>query len=379
MLAWAAQARAEHHGLGVLANADSAEQVARAIEYGAEGIGLVRTEHMCFGEEAGSALRDALLATNDEARGIAYARLQTQQNLEFTKIFKAAGVTHDNYPITIRLLDAPPEEFLDKDQQAQLEDRVGEENLRGAPLALKTPGLYHMQAQAIFEAAKEAGFTGKVNIMLPLVRDANDVRYLKGEVEETALANGMSSRYGLHAMIETPEAVKNAGEIAKMVEGLSYGTNDLTAAALGNIKRNDVAATHEWMARRENNHTGKSPWLRISKPVETWIAESAEAARAANPNVKLGICGHQASEVSSIEICQKLGLDSISVPASAEYLIPSALIAGQQAIKYPRQRTQTAETASPKHTHSEKFRQGVIGLAHLAYDIRNMHSQRKLG
>ena len=332
---WADAARQKHGGFSVKANADTPEQVAKAIELGAEGVGLLRTEHMFFAEERLAALQKALLTDDAVERNAAFDSIKQFQKDDFAKIFEAAKKAEQEFPITIRLLDAPPEEFLSPAQVAALTEKVGEKNMRGVQLAEKTPGLYAMQSEAIFEAAKETGYTGKLEIMIPLIRTTEELRAVKREVAVTAKKYGMEERYQLRAMVETLEAVKCAGEIAKEVSGISFGTNDLTAESMGDMKRDDIAATREWMAK--HNHVGKSPFLTLSKPVKSLIQETVEAARKANPAIDIGICGHQvAGDQPSITFCQQVGLDSISVPSSAEHLVSSRIIAGQVALENPR-------------------------------------------
>jgi len=332
---WADAARQKHGGFSVKANADTPEQVAKAIELGAEGVGLLRTEHMFFAEERLAALQKALLTDDAAEKKAAFDSIEKFQKDDFVKIFDAAGKAGQDFAVTIRLLDAPPEEFLSPSQVAALTAKVGEKNMRGVQLAEKIPGLYAMQAEAIFDAAKETGYAGKLEVMIPLVRTVAELKAVKHEVAEIAKKHGMQDRYQLRAMVETLEAVKCAGDIAKEVSGVSFGTNDLTAEAMGDMKRDDIAATREWMAK--HNHVGKSPFLTLAKPVKAMIKETVEAARKANPDIDIGICGHQvAGDYPSIQFCQQVGLDSISVPASAEHLVSSRIIAGQAALEHPR-------------------------------------------
>ena len=319
------------NAMAVKANADTPDQVRKAVELGAAGIGLLRTEHMFFADEKLQPLRDALLTTDDGARAKALAALKTFQTADFSEIFAAAATSAKDFPVTIRLLDAPPHEFLNAKQVAELSDRVGADNMRGTPLALQTPGLYAMQAEAVFDAIKASGYSGKVDLMLPLVGTAEQVAQIKQEIGTVAVRNDMEGRYGFRAMIETVQAVQNAGEIAALVDGISFGTNDLTAE-VGNVKRTDTLGILDWMSR--DKLTGKSPFLSLAAPIVALVQQATDAIRKTKSDMDISVCGNQvAGDVRSIEACHKMGLGSISVPAASLYFYPSKIIATHFAVK----------------------------------------------
>ena len=185
-----------------------------------------------------------------------------------------------------------------------------------------------MQAEAIFEAAKEADYKGTPEIMLPLIRTPEEVEYLKAEIDAAAEKYGFKNRYRFGAMIETLDAVNNAGEIAKQCHFLSFGTNDLTTETLGGIKRNNIVATREWMI--ENGHRDKSPFIRLAESVKEHMTTAIAEAKKSNPDIEIGICGHQvAGDDQSIKACHKIGLNSISVPASVGFIVSSMIVAAQ--------------------------------------------------
>ncbi|MCK5591555.1 MAG: hypothetical protein KAI72_06335, partial [Candidatus Pacebacteria bacterium] len=290
VMSWVDKVR-QDQGLKVKANADTSEQIERAIDLGAEGIGLLRTEHMFFDKDRLPALQDVLLTTNIERQHKALDILGRKQKDDFVKIFQAANKAGDAFPVSIRLLDAPPEEFLPSDQIENFRGKVGRGNERGSQLALQIPGLYAMQAEAIFEAAKEADYKGTPEIMLPLIRTPEEVEYLKAEIDTAAEKYGFKDRYRFGSMIETLDAVNNAGEIAKQCHFLSFGTNDLTTETLGGIKRNNIVATRKWMI--ENGHRDKCPFNRLAELVKEYMKTAIAAARKSNPDIEIGICGHQ--------------------------------------------------------------------------------------
>jgi len=354
IMSWVAQIR-QDQGLKVKVNADTPEQIERAIELGAEGIGLLRTEHMFFAKDRLPTLQDVLLTVDIEQQHKALDILGQKQKDDFVKIFQAANKAGDDFPVSIRLLDAPPEEFLHADQITAFIDKVGEDNKRGSQLALQMPGLYAMQAEAIFKAAKEADYKSTPEIMLPLIRTFEELEYLKAEIDTVAEKYNFKDKYRFGSMIETLDAVSNAGEIAKQCHFLSFGTNDLTTETLGGIKRNNIVATREWMI--ENGHRNKSPFIRLAESVKEHMATTIAAAKKANPDIEIGICGHQvAGDDQSIKACHKLGLNSISVPANASSIVSSTIIAAQAVLSEnpPIKQDQTPSKINSKMTNVKR-------------------------
>ncbi len=352
VMSWATQVR-QDQGLKVKANADTPEQIERAIELGAEGIGLLRTEHMFFDKDRLPALQEVLLTTDIEQQHKTLDILGRKQKDDFVKIFQTANKADDKFPVSIRLLDAPPEEILPSDQIENFIGKVGRGNEHGSQLALQIPGLYSMQAEAIFEAAKEADYKGTPEIMLPLIRTPEEVEYLKAEIDVAAEKYGFKDRYRFGAMIETLDAVKNAGELAKQCHFLSFGTNDLTTETLGGIKRNNIVATREWMI--ENGHRDKSPFIRLAESVKEHMKTAIAAARKSNPDIEISICGHQvAGDDQSIRACHELGLNSISVPSNASSITASIIIAAQAILleKSPVNHKQTLSKIDPELTRA---------------------------
>jgi len=337
IMEWQREILTDQSALAIKANADTPAQVRKSIEFSADGLGLLRTEHMFFANGRLDVLQTALLTNDTAERNVAFAKLKGFQKTDFAEILSAAAITEKSFPVTIRLLDAPPEEFMSAEQMQTFIAKVGPENTRGVQLAECIPGLYAMQAEAIFEAAKETEFNGQLDVMIPLVRTVEEFRAAKQEVTAAAEKTGMTGKYKIRAMIETLDAVKNAAKIAQEADGLSFGTNDLTSESMGGVARNDIVATREWMARLDVNHVGKSPFLRLSDTVKKLMEETVAKARAAKSGIDIGICGHQvAGEADSIEFCHRLGLDSISVPAAPEYLLASRIIVGQATLNHSR-------------------------------------------
>src|SRR5262249_42136314 len=146
-------------------------------------------------------------------------------------------------------------------------------------------------------AMHDTNYKGQVDIMVPLIRTPQEMQALKEEIAVVASKHGMEGKYKLRAMVETFKSVKNATEIARLVDGISFGTNDLTAESMKGVERNDVAATRQWQVK--HHHVGKSPFLRLSKPIEAMMKAVVKAARKANPHIDIGICGHQVADVAN--------------------------------------------------------------------------------
>jgi len=318
---WADRTCKVEHGIAVKANADTAEQVKESIKRGATGIGLVRTEHMFFSPEMHPVLQEVLSSPNDAA----IQRFKGVQQGQFEQIFRAAK-EKNNFPITIRLLDAPPEEFLEPPALAKFINKAGEENARGARFALKTPGLYAAQAEAIFDAATAADYKSQVEIMIPLIYSAQELQEVKQEIDSVAAAKGYQGRFRFGAMIETTEAIHHAGEIAQSCDFVSFGTNDLTSEITGS-RRNDIETTQAWMTA---HNIPVSPFITLAPQVADAMRQAIGAAKAAKPDIQVGICGDQVSgNYASIKLCGDIGLDSISVQPTNAAIVESRIMAGK--------------------------------------------------
>jgi pyruvate,orthophosphate dikinase len=328
--------------LGVRANADTPEDARRAREFGAEGIGLCRTEHMFMAEERLAVFREMIMAESETERRAVLERLLPMQQEDFEGIFEAmAGLT-----VTIRLLDPPLHEFLpplDEAETPEMAQRIRylrEANpmlgTRGCRLGLLYPEIYEMQVRAIVRAARaveaKTGRAPLVEIMHPLVGFAEELRRLREMTVTTATEEG-AGMYRVGSMIELPRACVRADEIAAHADFFSFGTNDLTQTTLG-FSRDDAEGKFlsHYLAERvlENNpfevldRTGVGDLMRIG----------VERARAAKPDIKLGICGEHGGEVASVAFCHELGLDYVSC---SPFRVPLARLAAARAAVADRQ------------------------------------------
>jgi len=329
MMAWADQFRK----LRVRANADQPDQCEVAIAFGAEGIGLCRTEHMFFGGERIRAVREMILAETDEGRRAALAQLLPMQREDFKGIFRVMK----NRPVTIRTLDPPLHEFLPHEEQEQAElaesmgislERVKQrvESLkefnpmlghRGCRLGIVYPEITEMQARAIFEAAcevKREGIDVEPEVMIPLVGHVNELRQqeriVRRVAEEVQEEQGVKVKYLVGTMIEVPRAALTANEIAAVAEFFSFGTNDLTQTTFG-LSRDDAGKFLEYYY--ENGILDKDPFQTIDRTgVGQLIKIGTERGRSVKPNLKVGICGEHGGDPSSIEFCHSVGLDYVS-------------------------------------------------------------------
>lgn len=350
LMEWADGARR----LGVRANADTPRDAARAREFGAEGIGLCRTEHMFFEGERIQVMREMILAENDDAREDALARLLPMQREDFAGIFRAMH----GYPVTVRLLDPPLHEFLPQEDEEieELARRAGhstdhvrraierhrESNPmlghRGVRLGYVSPGITRMQARAIFEAAVEVAREGidvRPEVMVPLVGAVAELKDQEREIRAVARAvmqeRGHEIDYLVGTMIELPRAAITADEIAEVAEFFSFGTNDLTQTTLG-MSRDDAGS---FMARYiDDGIYAADPFQVLDQNgVGKLVRMAAEAGRAARPGLHLGICGEHGGEPSSIEFFHRTGLDYVSC---SPFRVPVArLAAAQAALKVP--------------------------------------------
>jgi pyruvate,orthophosphate dikinase len=346
LMQWADGARK----LKVRANADTPADARTAIKFGAEGIGLCRTEHMFFDEDRIQAVREMILAEDEKTRRAALAKLLPMQRNDFVELFKIMGAL----PVTIRLLDPPLHEFLPHtdDEIAtvaaamgadpkKLADRARELRefnpmlgFRGCRLAIAYPEIAEMQARAIFEAAIEAsratGAPVVPEIMVPLIASKAELDLIKARIDamaQTVSAEAKSKvEYQVGTMIELPRAALRAGEIAATAEFFSFGTNDLTQTAFG-ISRDDAASFL-------GIYTSKGilpadPFVTLDREgVGELIRIAAERGRRARPGLKLGICGEHGGDPASIAFCHEAKLDYVSC---SPFRVPIARLAAGQA------------------------------------------------
>jgi pyruvate,orthophosphate dikinase len=332
ILGWADDLRR----LRVRANADTPEDAVKAREFGAEGIGLCRTEHMFMAEDRLPLVREMIMARDEEERRAALERLLPMQQSDFVGIFEAmAGL-----PVTIRLLDPPLHEFLPPLEEATsdaMRDRIRmlhESNpmlgTRGCRLGLQFPEIYEMQVRAIVRAARAvAERTGEaplVEIMHPLVGFREELRRLR-ELTERVAAEEPTVAYQCGTMIELPRAALRADEIAEEADFFSFGTNDLTQTALG-FSRDDAEGKF-LTYYLEHGILERNPFEVLDEEgVGDLMRIAVERGRAAKPSIKLGICGEHGGEPRSVAFCHGLGLDYVSC---SPYRVPLARLAAAQA------------------------------------------------
>jgi len=336
--------------LDVRTNADTPADARVAIKFGAEGIGLCRTEHMFFDDERIQAVREMILADDETARRAALARLLPMQRQDFAELFEIM----DGRPVTIRLLDPPLHEFLphgDKEIEdvaaamgadpKKLADRargLHEFNpmlgFRGCRLAVVYPEIAEMQARAIFEAAADvAKRTGKAvvpEIMVPLIATRAELDLVKARIDAMAEAvqteTGAALTYLVGTMIELPRAALMAGEIAGTAEFFSFGTNDLTQTTFG-ISRDDAASFLG--AYTERNILKVDPFVSLDREgVGELIRIGVERGRKTRDKLKVGICGEHGGDPASIAFCEEAGLDYVSC---SPFRVPIARLAAAQA------------------------------------------------
>ncbi|MEU7066206.1 pyruvate, phosphate dikinase [Streptomyces sp. NPDC053429] len=324
--------------LRVRANADNAEDASRARRFGAQGIGLCRTEHMFLGERREMVER-LILADTDDERESALSALLPLQKKDFVELFEAM----DGLPVTVRLLDPPLHEFLPditelsvrvalaesrKDANEndlrllQAVHKLHEQNpmlgLRGVRLGLVIPGLFAMQVRAIAEAAaerKNAKGDPRAEIMIPLVGTVQELEIVRDEADlviaEVEAATGTSLKLTIGTMIELPRAALTAGQIAEAAQFFSFGTNDLTQTVWG-FSRDDVEASF-FTAYLEKGIFGVSPFETIDKDgVGSLVRSAVEAGRATRPDLKLGVCGEHGGDPESVHFFHEVGLDYVS-------------------------------------------------------------------
>jgi len=346
LMGWADRARK----LRVRANADTPNDARVAMKFGAEGIGLCRTEHMFFDEDRIRAVREMILSDDEKSRRAALAKLLPMQRNDFIELFEIMR----GLPVTIRLLDPPLHEFLPHTpaeieevakamgaDPRKLADRARELSefnpmlgFRGCRLAIAYPEIAEMQARAIFEAAVEAGKrTGKPvvpEVMVPLIATRAEFDLVKARIDAMAQAVTKETKtkigYQVGTMIELPRAALKAGEIAQSAEFFSYGTNDLTQTTFG-ISRDDAASFL-------GIYTAKGilpvdPFVSIDREgVGELVRIATERGRKVRPDLKLGICGEHGGDPASVAFCHEIGLDYVSC---SPFRVPIARLAAAQA------------------------------------------------
>ena len=351
LMEWADEIRE----LKVRANADNPKDAAQALSFGAEGIGLCRTEHMFFDEERIPAIRRMILADNHEERAEALKVLKPFQQGDFKAIYKVMG----ERPVTIRLLDPPLHEFLPQDREdiealadimgvsfEKLSDKVSELHElnpmlghRGCRLAVTHPEIAVMQTEAIIDAAievcREEGIDIVPEIMIPLVGSKAELSAVKKVVVETAdrciCDAGIEMSYLVGTMIETPRAALTADEIACEAEFFSFGTNDLTQMTFG-LSRDDTGKLIEEYV--EDGIMEEDPFRSLDVGGVGKLVEMAVSlGRQTRPNIKLGICGEHGGDPKTIAFCHGVGLNYVSC---SPFRVPAArLAAAQAAVKEP--------------------------------------------
>ncbi len=333
VLGWADELRR----LKVRANADTPEDAAKAREFGAQGIGLCRTEHMFFGDERLPIVQQMIIAENERGRREALEQLLPMQQSDFEGIFEAmAGL-----PVTIRLLDPPLHEFLPSLEEAtdeRMRQRIRalqEANpmlgTRGCRLGLQWPEVYEMQVRAIVRAARavqeRTGEAPLVEIMHPLVGFAEELRRLRELTVRTAAEEAEEVEYLCGTMIELPRACIRADEIAEHADFFSFGTNDLTQTALG-FSRDDAEGKFlTWYL--EDGVLERNPFETLDQSgVGDLMKIAVERGRSVKDELKLGICGEHGGEPKSVAFCHELGLEYVSC---SPYRVPLARLAAAQA------------------------------------------------
>jgi pyruvate,orthophosphate dikinase len=346
LMGWADEVRR----LKVRANAETAQDAKAARQFGAEGIGLCRTEHMFFDPDRIAAVREMILADDEAGRRAALAKILPMQRNDFVELFEIM----EGLPVTIRLLDPPLHEFLPHSEAdltavaqatgldaAKLLRRAQELHEvnpmlghRGCRLGVSYPEIYEMQVQAIIEAACEIAAKGKAapvpEIMHPLVAKGEEMKFLRQLTDRTAKAAMAEKKqeiaYLVGTMVELPRAALRAGDLAENAEFFSFGTNDLTQTTFG-ISRDDSGRFLN--AYIDKGIFERDPFVTIDQEgVGDLIRLAAERGRAARPNVKLGICGEHGGDPASIQFCESVGLDYVSCSA---FRVPIARLAAAQA------------------------------------------------
>jgi len=342
LMEWADSSRR----MKVRANAETPADARVARDFGAEGIGLCRTEHMFFDAARITAVREMILAEDEKGRRAALAKLLPEQRADFVGLFEVmAGL-----PVTIRLLDPPLHEFMPqaeadfadvaaatgrtvdalKRRASELHEFNPMLGHRGCRLGVTYPEIYEMQARAIFEAACDLAVSPIPEVMVPLVATRRELELMKAVIDRTAEAvfaqRGKRIDYLVGTMIELPRAALKAGEIAEVAAFFSFGTNDLTQTTLG-VSRDDAArflGIYVDLGIYE-----RDPFVSLDiEGVGELVKLAAERGRATRPDLKLGICGEHGGDPASIAFCESIRLDYVS---ASPYRVPIARLAAAQA------------------------------------------------
>jgi len=339
----------------VRANADTPKDARTSYEFGAEGIGLCRTEHMFFETERIAAIREMIVSKTIEQRKKALEKILPMQREDFKGLFREMK----GYPVTIRLLDPPLHEFVPKTDE-EIDDLAKDMGMsfeelkdvvnalhefnpmmghRGCRLSVTYPEITEMQVRAIIEAGievKKEGIEVKPEIMIPLIGDIRELKYVKNIVtniaDETIIEKNIDLKYMVGTMIEVPRAAITSDVIAEEAEFFSYGTNDLTQMTFG-FSRDDAGKfLKDYYSKKIYDN---DPFQRVDEAGVGKLMElSIEMAKKTNPDIELGICGEHGGNPASVEFCHRVGLNYVSC---SPFRVPIAkLAAAQAAIKYPR-------------------------------------------
>ena len=369
LIGWADKVRK----LGVRANADTPADARAAVRFGAEGIGLCRTEHMFFDEGRITAVREMILADDEKSRRAALAKLLPMQRGDFLELFEIMG----ERPVTIRLLDPPLHEFLPHGEEEiaevakamgadpkKLADRANELaefnpmlGFRGCRIAIAYPEIAEMQARAIFEAAVEAekrsGKPVRPEVMVPLIATKAELDLVKARIDAMAKAvekeTGAKLAYDVGTMIELPRAALLAGEIAESAEFFSFGTNDLTQTTFG-ISRDDAASFLSIYTAR--GILQADPFVSIDQQgVGELVRIGVERGRKVRPKLKVGICGEHGGDPASVAFCHEAKLDYVSC---SPFRVPIARLAAAQAA--------LGKTAASQAEHKREHQSDIYRL-----------------
>ena len=339
----------EYRDMKVRTNADTPRDAKQALEFGAEGIGLCRTEHMFFADDRIFQVRKMILASDLETRQAALDKILPMQEEDFYQIYKLM----EERPVTVRLLDPPLHEFLPKGEKeisdlaldlkmlpARVKERIAELQevnpmlgFRGLRLGVIYPEISKMQARAIMQAAirlNKEGVNVVPEIMIPLSSDVHELDYVKNivreEIEKVFEEQGMEIKYLLGTMIEIPRAAITADEIAQVTDFFSFGTNDLTQMTFG-LSRDDAGKFLP--AYIEKDIFEKDPFQVLDQKGVGFLVETAvEKGRKSNPALHLGICGEHGGEPNTVKYLHNVGLDYVSC---SPFRIPIAKLAAAQA------------------------------------------------